>query len=126
MIIREMRTQDISEIEKFHEKHFPDIEFPDFMKMYLAFMILDDDERLIMAGGLRPVAEIHLVSNLDQSRLKIGKALVEAQRIASFTATRYKIDELLAFTENSEYASHLIQHGFHPREGALSLKVPNG
>ena len=77
-----------------------------------------------MGGGVEAIAEALLVTNKEKSRIKIGKALVEAQRFALFTCGQYHIRELHAFVTDDEYAKHLIQHGFHEREEkVLRMKV---
>ena len=125
MHLRKMTFDDIQEIRKLHEKYYSQFDFPDFMHNFLCnFVILDDDDSIIMAGGVEPIAEQVLVSNLEKSIIKIGRALVEAKRIGMYACSKHGISELHAFVDNDDYAKHLMQHGFTPRSRALSLKVP--
>lgn len=123
--IRALTLEDIEEIRELHDKYYSEFGFPDFTSMLNAFVIEDEeDSSIIMAGAVECVGEAVLVTNKEKSRIKIGKALVEAQRCALFTCKNFGIKELYAFVNNDEYASHLIQHGFSDHHRALSIKVP--
>lgn len=125
MHFRRMTLEDIEEVRKLHEKYYSQWEFPNFFSNFLCnYIILDEDDKIIMAGGVEPIAEQVLITNLEQSRIKIGRALVESKRIGMLACGKHGIHELHAFVDNDDYAQHLIQHGFTPRSRALSLKVP--
>jgi hypothetical protein len=121
---RALTEKDIEEIRKLHEEYYSEFAFPDFLHLMNAFIIEDDDGSTIMAGGIELVAEAVLVTNKAKSRIKIGKALVEAQQVSLFTCKQWGVRELYAFVNNDEYASHLIKHGFSDHHRALSMKVP--
>lgn len=116
LLIRALTPNDIEEIRKIHERDYPDLNFPNFYSMMSAFVIEDENKEIIMAGGVEAIAEALLVTNKESSRIKIGKALVEAQRFAMFTCGRFNIRELHAFVTDKNYAKHLIQHGFEIRD----------
>lgn len=123
MRIRSIKTSDLELIHQIHERDYPDLEEVDWNHLLSAFVIEDNNE-LIMAGGIEPIAEALLVTDKTKSRIKIGKALVEAQKFCKYICKEYAIRDLHAFTTNEEYAKHLIQHGFEKREElALRLKV---
>lgn len=125
MKTRALQLEDIEEIRKLHENFYADLEFPDFLNNFLcSFAITDDENDIIVAGGVQPIGEIILVTNKDKNRIKIGKALREAQRISLYLGSRFNLEELVAFVKDTEYASHLVRHGFYPRSSALSIKVP--
>lgn len=124
MISRAMKPEDIYEIRELHERFYPDLEFPNFLNKFLcSFVLEDEDDGIVMAGGLQPIAEIVLVTNKDKSSVKIGRALVEAQNISLYIGKKFNLDELVAFVKNEEYARHLVKHGFYPRSPALGIKV---
>jgi hypothetical protein len=124
MIVRQMNHQDMEVLKVMHKKFYSEFDFPGFLKKFLlSFVIEDDDGNLILGGGIQPLAEALLVTNQDMSRIKIGKALVEAQQVALHVCRQFQIDELVAFVKNEEYANHLIQHGFSSRPKALGMKV---
>jgi len=127
MITRALTDRDIVPVLDLHKRFYNEFEFPPFDKMLNAFIIEDDNKEIIMAGGVEQVAESVLVTNKEASRIKIGRALVEAQQIVVYTCKQFGIRDVYAFVNNNEYAEHLIQHGFS-KHGltALSMKVPNG
>jgi hypothetical protein len=124
MIARALTNQDYWRAKEMHDKYYSEFDFPKFEEMLNAYVI-EDEQGIIMTGGIEQVAEAVLVTNKDRSRVTIGRALVEAQKISLFTCKAFRIRELYAFVNNDEYAEHLIKHGFG-RHGltALSMKVP--
>jgi hypothetical protein len=124
MKVRGLEFKDIEEIKELHKRFYSDMELPDFLNGFLCcFAITDDNDSIITAGGVQPIGEVILVTDKDRSRIQIGKALREALRVSLFVGSKYKLDELVAFIKNDDYAHHLIQHGFYPRSSALAIKV---
>lgn len=124
---RQVTDRDIPRIKEIHEKYFPDLEFPDFHKLLLGFIIEDEQKEIVIAGAVDLVAEIHLVTDKSKSMISVGRALKEAQLVSMFACSRHKIDEMLAFVDDDSYAKHLIKHGFERRDQmALSMRVQNG
>jgi hypothetical protein len=122
--IRRLEAKDKEIIKKLHESYYNEFELPNFYNGFLSqFAIVDENDDIIVAGGVRPIAESIIVTDQTMSRIKIGRALVEAHRASLYTCAINKIDELHAFVTNEQYASHLIRHGFTPRSPALSMKV---
>lgn len=128
MTVRALIPTDMIEVRRLAEKHFPNLEVPDFMNgFYCAYAITDKDNNIIIAGGLQPTAEIIQITNKDMGEFKIGRALIDAQKAALYVGNKFELSELVAFTPNSDaYARHLIRHGFYPRNSALAIKVPYG
>jgi hypothetical protein len=123
MNIREMRPDDIEKLRELHEKFYSDLTFPDFTHFYFGFVITDESDDIIMAGGLRPLAEIILVTNKDKSQIKIGRALIEARNLSVFAGKKTGLDELVAFIKGNEnYKRHLLKHGFYPRSSAIAIR----
>lgn len=120
--IRGLELKDVGELRKLHDQYYGQYEFPPFLDCLNAF-IIEDETDIVMAGSVEKVAEIMLVTNKAKSEIKIGKALVEAQRCSMFTAGRFGIRDMYAFTDNDAYAQHLIQHGFIQADRALKLRV---
>jgi hypothetical protein len=124
---RPVMPRDIDKIRKVHERWYPDLEMPDFDDMFSAFIIEDENNEMIMAGGVQMLAEALLVTDKNKSRIKIGKALVVAQGACLHTCQEFGIKELLALVDNEDYARHLIRHGFvHRDQLVLSLGIPDG
>lgn len=122
--ITNLNLSDIARIKELHERYYSEFEFPDFFSRCLyVFKIVDNNNELILAGQVRPIAEAILITDQSKSRIAIGRALVEAQRVAMFTCRQFNIDELHAFVKNEQYARHLEQHGFSERSKAYSIRV---
>ena len=123
MKIRPLIPSDLFEIQQLHDKYYAEFEFPRFAHMLNAFVIEDDKKEIIMAGGVEKVGEAVLVTNKEKSRIKIGKALVEAQTCAEFTCKVSGIRDLYAFVRDEDYDKHLRLHGFIDADKALLMRV---
>jgi len=125
MKTRSLTLDDLPRVEELHNKYYGEqFNLPNFMHRFLnAFAITDDNDKLIIAGGIRPIAETIIVTDKDHSGITLGRALVEAQRVSIYTCQKFEIDYLHAFVKDEAYAEHLKQHGFHPRCQALSMRV---
>lgn len=121
--IRALTAQDIAEVARLHAEYYPQFEFPPFARCLNAFVIEDENNDIVMAGSVEKVAEVMLVTNKAKSRIKIGKALVEAQKCSAFTCVMNDIRDAYAFVDDDEYAKHLIQHGFSESHRALKLRI---
>lgn len=125
--IRRLEADDVEHIKQLHEKYYSEFEFPDFFNRFLSrFAIVDEKDEIVIAGGVRPIAETVIITDPNKSEIKIGRALIESLRCSLFTCARANVDELHAFVTNASYASHLERHGFSRRSPALSVKVSYG
>lgn len=124
MNTRPLVRGDLEIVRRLHDKYYSEFRFPDFLNLLNGFIIEDENKEIIMAGGVEHTAEAVLVTNQEKSRIKIGRALVEAQKVALFTCKHFEINELYAFTNNEEYIKHLVQHGFALlNTKALSMRI---
>ena len=123
MGIRPLLPTDLNEIRKLHEKYYSQFEFPPFHDCLNAFVIEDENKEIVIAGSVEAVAEAMLVTNKAKSEIKIGKALVEAQRCSMFTCKVNGIRDLYAFVDDDGYKRHLIKHGFIESDRALKLRI---
>lgn len=120
-----MKRGDIEKVRNLHLKYFPDLEFPDFFSKFYGAFIIEDNNEMIMAGGVQMVGEAVLVTDKDKDMTQIGRALIEAQKAVLYLGNRFGLEEIIAFVkDNDVYARHLVRHGFYPRSSALAIKVP--
>lgn len=125
MNVRGMKPGDIPKLKELHQKYYSDLEFPDFMSGFYGAFLVEDNDELIMGGGVQMIGEAVLVTDKDKDEVKIGRALIEAQKAVLYLGSRFGLDEIVAFIKNNDsYARHLIKHGFYPRSSALAIKVP--
>lgn len=122
--LRPLLESDVELVKKYHDKYFPNLEFPDFTRMLNAFVIENEKKEFILAGGIKPIVEEYLVTNKEANIVTVGRALNEACKIGWFTCKKFNLDELLAFVYEDDYSNHLIQRGFVHRTGKpLRVKV---
>lgn len=123
--IKLMSPNDQAELDILHEKYYKDEFEPttfngDFLS---SFVIRDKDGKIIMGGGVRPIAETILVTDKSANPHLLGDALLEALKFSQHTCRLYRIEFLHAFVKDEAYAKHLIKHGFNPRCQALYMSV---
>ena len=123
MNIRQMTIPDLKVLDELHDKYFPEFSKTDFLSGFLGAFIIEDEGKIIMGGGVRPLAETVLVTDKSINPHVIGKALLEALEFSKFACKRNKIELLHAFIKDESYMKHLIQHGFQKRAQALYLEV---
>ncbi len=127
MKCRALTIEDIVKVKELHEKYFGEFNFPDFSRNFLcAFAVTDDKDEIILAGGVRDIAETILVTDKSKNIHAIGQALLEALEISRYTCKKFNIELLHAFVKDGYYQKHLERHGFSPRCQALSMQVSNG
>ena len=124
---REVSSDDYEQIKKLNDAYYPQFEVPNFKYIWNGFVIEDETNEMVMAGGVELTGEAMLVSNLTKSRIKLGKALVVAQGACAYTCNRLGVRNLHAFVDNPSYARHLMKHGFEERfTQVLRMRIPNG
>jgi len=123
--IKLMGPDDQAELDALHEKYYKDdFEPTAFDSNFISsFVIRDKNKRLVMGGGVRPIAETILVTDKSVNPHVLGDALLEALAFSKHTCRLYRIDFLHAFVKDEAYAKHLIKHGFSPRCQALYMSV---
>jgi len=128
MKIRGITPEDVVKLNDLHDKYFGDqFEKTDFTRNFLSsFVITDDYDRLVMGGGIRPIAEAIIVTDKEANPHLIGDALLEALQFSRYTCNKSGVEFLHAFVKDKVYARHLIKHGFSPRCQALYMDVTNG
>lgn len=127
MIIRHYDSStDLDQITKIYEKHFK-VEFgemPDFNKMFECAFVIEKHDKIILAGGVRSIAEVILLTDLEQSNFTRVKALKQALNISQYIGRRVGYDMLHAFIQDDKWRDHLITEGFLPTKGkSLFLEI---
>ncbi len=120
LIVRELYKEEIPYIQELHEKFYgKDFYLPDLTEGFLVgFTITNDVGKLIIAGGVRPIAETIIVTDKEShSMITIGRALMKALDVSEYVCRTHGIKLLHAFVKNDNYEKHLIQHGFYRRDG---------
>jgi hypothetical protein len=119
-MIRALQVSDIEEIRKIHDKYFKhEFTFPDFFNGFLcSFAVTDDsDGSIIVAGGVRPIAEAYTLTNRDKSLIQCKSAMFQLFQAAAFVARAHEFDQLHAFVQSEIWEKRLQRHGFRPTKG---------
>jgi hypothetical protein len=119
MNIRDFKEQDIERIRTIYDRFFSNqFEFPDFLKGYLcAFVVEDNDGDIINAGGVRSIAEVVVVTDLNKPVKERRAGLLETLNASRYIADRYQFDSLHAFVQNDIWRHQLLKHGFQDCKG---------
>jgi len=126
MNIRSLQLEDIEVIRKIHETHFKnEFEFPDFLNNFLcAFVVENEDGRIISAGGVRAIAESIIVTDKSYPIKDRRAALYQVLDASCFLTKQASFDQLHAFIQDANWLRHLQKIGFSPTKGqALVLNV---
>lgn len=126
MTIRGLELDDIEEIRAIHKRYFSsEFDFPDFLNNYLcAFVVLNDNNRIISAGGVRAIAESVIVTDLSLAIKERRAALYQVLDASCFITKNASFDQLHAFIQDKNWLRHLQKIGFSPTKGqALVLSI---
>lgn len=125
MNIRALEASDIEQIREIHAKHFShEFNFPDFLHNFLCAFVVDDDQgKIISAGGVRAIAEVVIVTDKDYPIRPRRSALYQILDVSEFISKKADFGELHAFVQGDNWQRHLRRIGFLPTKGkALVLE----
>lgn len=127
MNLRPMIPGDIQNIARYHESFFKkEFEFPDFFYRFHGAFIIEDghDNEFVLAGGVRPIAELVCVTNMNASTKKRVIALKEATKVGMFIAGTEGYDQLHCFVQGDDWSKQVQTFHFRPTKGqALVLDI---
>lgn len=113
MKIREFRESDKIDIDKLHNTYFKDNEYPDFDKLKSPFVVTNDEDRVILACGIKLLGEVIVVSDKDLPVKTRLDALLQVLGSSIFICSALGQKELYAFVNNDEgYIKVLQKYGF--------------
>lgn len=120
MIIREPRRFDKLEIDRIYNKFYSANEYPDFFnpkedtKFQGSFVVTDgESEKIIVAGGVKTIAEAVFVTDKDLSPKVRLDALLQGLGSSIVIAQGMKYNQIHAFVNNDErYVGILQKFGF--------------
>jgi hypothetical protein len=116
MIIREPKWSDKPEIDNIYNEFFSHNEYPDFFNKNVfpcPFVVTDDDGKLILAGGVKLIAEAVVVSDQSVPKRERLEALLQALGSTIFIAQGMQHRQMHVFVNNDEkYVNTLQRFGF--------------
>jgi hypothetical protein len=120
-VIRACTYADLSEIEKLYEKYFKDeFNMPDLMSYICAFVI-EDEQGIILAGGVRDIAECSAITDQSRPAVVRAAALHHLKDAATFVCREHGYDQMYAWSQNPKYSRRLIKNGFRFHAGQSLL-----
>lgn len=119
MKTRAMNENDVMFLRDIHRRYYAnEFSFPNFLKNWVGcFVITDDEDRILIGGGVKPLAESVIITNKDMNVRLLGRALIETAKVSEYLCENAKIEQLHAFVQDAQYKSHLLRHGFEPTKG---------
>lgn len=118
MIIRALLKRDAEIIRKLHSKFFGDEFSINGLNGFMtSFAAVDNDDRLVMAAGIRPIMEAIMVTDKDieiSQRRAAGLEILETMKITTRLAG---YNELHCFVQDEKWMRHLLKYGFKPTIG---------
>ena|SRR5258706_11547289 len=117
MVIRKPEYLDKREIDKIYNEFFSNNEYPDFFNKEIfpcPFVVTDDNnEKVILAGGVKQVAEVVVVSDQNLSKRTRFDALLQALGSSIFITQGMQHHQIHVFVNNDEkYVKTLQKFGF--------------
>ena len=119
MKIREIRLFDKESIDKIYNQFYSHNEYPNFYdigsynRFQCAFVVTTDGGKIILAGGVKTIAEAVVVTDKNQPVRIRQEALLQALGSTIFIAQGAKYRQIHAFVNDDErYVNHLQKFGF--------------
>ena len=117
-MIRSLLPTDLAELERLHSQYFAnEYNLPDFMSYICAFVVENDDGKIITGGGIRNIAECAIVTDLSlDPRIRI-RALYQMLDVAKFVCKKSGYDQIYVWSQKSRWTNRLKRNGFRSPQG---------
>lgn len=118
MIIRNIDNRDIARLMDIHSRFFAnEFPFPDFFQGFLTSFVVESPDGIITAGGVRPIAEMIMITDKDRNVHDKRLALIQALDAAEYVCKKMGFNEIHAFVQNPLWEGRLKRTGFQPTKG---------
>lgn len=122
MTSRGININDINRLREIHQEYFKDeFPFPEFMNGFNCSFLIENNDEIIVAGGIRPIAEVVLLTNKSLSTRIRMDGLKEFLNVSKYIGERFNYSSLHAFVQDDVWKRHLINSGFRPSKGESIL-----
>ena len=125
-MIREIQDKDIDQLRKLHQAYFAnEFRFDDFLNgLMFSFTVVDDNDNLVLSGGVRNILEVVAITDKEQSIFKKRTAYSQLIHSCGFVAERLGYEGLHAFVQGDRWIDALKSQGWTNCKGnAFFLKV---
>ena len=119
MNIRPLEEKDIQAVKYIHARWFNDeFTFPDFFDKFICrFIIEDDDNEIVCAGGVRLITESIMITDQNISSRQKRDVLLEALNVSTHMANKNDFAHLHAFVQDDTWNKILKKVGFRNCKG---------
>lgn len=117
--------EDMKKVEEIHAKYFADeFELPNFIEHFMGSFVVEDNNEIILVGGVRVIAELICITDQSQPAKKRVIALKEATRAGQFICKLNNLDQLHCFVQGEKWTNQVKTVNFRPTKGqALVIDV---
>lgn len=124
-MIRLLQTSELEAVKELHRCYYSnEFAFPDLSQFICVLAAVDDNNKIVTAGGIRPILEAVLITDISQSVKLRRKALLEMLQSISFVAQRSNYNQIHAFVQDEGWLKQLVKQGFSKCRGeALYLNI---
>ena len=113
-----MFVTDLENIKMIHDEHYKnEFEFPDFSKFTGVFVAEDDDNRIVTAGGIKPIIESVIITDKSYNVNERVRALHKILDISEFMTRAQGFDQLHCFVQDELWCRQLENHKFQATKG---------
>ena len=123
-MLREIRRRDIFIAQQFHDKFYRDeFPFPNFYRFASAWTIADEDDRPIIVGGLKSIAESIIITDKEYSPRVRRAALLENLEASIAIGRECGFDQIHCAIQDKVYEKHLKKlAGFRDVKGSFLVR----
>lgn len=124
-MIRALEHKDLARLKEIHEKFYKkEFNFPDFTKHFICAYVVEEDGRIITAGGIRTIVECIVITDKDLTARERYYGLGYILNASRYFTEQSNYDQLHAFVKDITWEDHLIKKGFNKTEGqSLVLEI---
>ena len=119
MILRAMKSSDITEIVRIHGLFYQhEFEIDElFDKMLSSFVVTGQNDEIVIAGGVRTIVESAILTNKEFDVKKRREALLKALHFSQHICNKHEYNQLHAFIQDGQWMKHLKKFGFVETRG---------
>lgn len=118
MIIRTIETEDLEEIKQIHACFYAsEFEPINWAKDFLCAFVVEHENKIVTAGGVRTILEAVAVTNKDFSVQQRRDALFKLLKADVHIAKHSGYDAIHAFIQDPTWEKQLLKKGFRFTKG---------
>jgi hypothetical protein len=125
LTLRSIRDEDLPHIRQLHANFFAnEFQMPDFKEKYHCVYVMEHNGKIVVVGGVRPIAESVTITDKSMPATTKVEALRRILTAHLFTAGKEGYNQLHCFVQDPTWQKHLKKIGFRDTAGrALVLDI---